>query len=61
MQAQTQVTPVTQPTATQSIATQPVITPVPSRVPVQVPEATPSSGMLLMLTFCVWLLRQKLA
>ncbi|MGC9503548.1 hypothetical protein [Baaleninema sp.] len=54
MQSQT---PVQQPTYS---AQQPVSSPMPFGFPIQVPEAGASSGILLMLTFCVWLLRQQL-
>ncbi|WP_017660489.1 hypothetical protein [Baaleninema simplex] len=49
--------PVQQPTYT---AQQPVASPMPFGFPMQMPEAGPSSSILLMLTFCVWLLRQQL-
>ncbi|MDC0834243.1 hypothetical protein CKA32_002647 [Geitlerinema sp. FC II] len=50
-----------QPAPPPTVTSQPVVMRVPTSVPVQVPEATPSSGVLLMLTFCVWLLRQRIA
>lgn len=51
MQGQPQPTPVT---------TQPAVNPTPYGWSISLPEAAaPSSGILLMLTFCVWLLRQQ--
>ena len=66
MESQIQQTPVAETTLQQAtppptVATQPIVMQVPSGVPVQVPEATPSSSVLLMLTFCVWMLRQRIA
>ncbi|MBO9997548.1 MAG: hypothetical protein J7641_00850 [Cyanobacteria bacterium SID2] len=49
-----------QPQQTTFTTTQAPTTSIPFSFPISIPEAGPSGSILLMLTFCVWLLRQQI-